>query len=134
MKKTLSDKNKRICFFLQLAGILLCTCATVYSDRVSTDIYIGGFLSVGGLVFSLRYLPLILLSGVFGEVPGMLCVLIVFLHNLFLDRNVAFLNFIYLVIVVATYSASGRRCFWSVRKTLLYGLSLTVLTGNLWGV
>ena len=89
---------------------------------------------VSGLVYVLKYIPFILASAFGGSVPGLMAVLIVFLHKSFAYSSFSYLTFIYLMVVIVVEAMAKKRFFKRWYTTLLAGFFLQFMTGVFWGV
>ncbi len=92
-----------------------------------------GFLTAG-LSYMIRYIPLVIISAIGGNLPGMLCVLLVFLHRSFMSSSFSYMTFIYLMVVCVVDMLSRKRFFSKWQKVILSSVFLQLLVGNFWGI
>ncbi len=89
---------------------------------------------VAGLAYSIRYIPLVVLTALGGNLPGMACVLIVLLHRSIVSSTFSYMTFIYLLVVCVVDQLSRRGFFKKWNTTLLVAVLLQLLVGNFWGI
>ena len=102
-----------------------------YNEKV---VYVNGAtFGVAGVAYAIRYIPLIILTGLCGNVPGMLCVLLVFAHRTVVYSAFSYMTFIYLLVVCVVDVLARKRWFGKWYKTLCVSAFLQLLVGNFWG-
>jgi signal transduction histidine kinase/DNA-binding NarL/FixJ family response regulator len=102
-----------------------------YNEKV---VYVNGAtFGVAGAAYALRYIPLVILTGLCGNVPGMLCVLLVFAHRTVMYSAFSYMTFIYLLVVCVVDVLARKRWFGKWYKTLCVSVFLQLLVGNFWG-
>ncbi len=87
---------------------------------------------VAGLVYVLKYIPIILSAAFGGAVPGMMAVLIIFFHRSFSYSSFSYLTFIYLVVVIVTDALARKKVFQKWYTTVMTAVILQFLTGVFW--
>ena len=92
-----------------------------------------GFLTAG-LSYAIRYIPLVIITAVGGNIPGVICVLLVFLHRSYVSSSFSYMTFIYLLVVCVVDILARKRFFGKWQKVLLASVFLQILAGNFWGI
>lgn len=92
-----------------------------------------GFLTAG-LSYAIRYIPLVIITAVGGNIPGVICVLLVFLHRSYASSSFSYMTFIYLLVVCVVDILARKRFFGKWQKVLLASVFLQILAGNFWGI
>ncbi|MBE5827827.1 MAG: response regulator [Butyrivibrio sp.] len=94
----------------------------------------GAGFSAAGLVYSLRYVPIVVTTALGGSIPGMASVLLVFLHRTFINSSFSYLTFIYLVVVIVVDLITRRRWFNKWYKVFPVTFFMMNLVGTFWGI
>jgi signal transduction histidine kinase/CheY-like chemotaxis protein len=94
----------------------------------------GASFGIAGLAYSIRYIPLVVLTALGGNLPGMVCVLIVLIHRSIISSSFSYMTFIYLLVVCVVDQLSRRKFFKKWQTTLLVSVLLQLLVGNFWGI
>lgn len=85
-----------------------------------------------GVAYALKYIPIVLLTAFGGSIPGMICVLILFVFKSFMYSSFSYLTFILLVVACTVDFYVKRGFFKTWAKTVVVILTLQVETGVLW--
>lgn len=94
----------------------------------------GAGFGVAGLVYSIRYVPLVITTALGGSIPGMASVLLLFLHRTAISSSFSYLTFIYLLVVIVVDLITRRRWFNKWYKVILVTLFMMNLVGTFWGI
>ena len=94
----------------------------------------GAGFSAAGLVYSLRYVPIVVTTALGGSIPGMASVLLLFLHRTFINSSFSYLTFIYLVVVIVVDLITRRRWFNKWYKVFPVTFFMMNLVGTFWGI
>jgi signal transduction histidine kinase/CheY-like chemotaxis protein len=87
-----------------------------------------------GIIYSLKYIPIMVCTALGGAVPGMMSVLFIFFFKSFISSSFSYLTFIYLI-VVCVVDVFARRSFYSKwYKIAAVVVTLQLITGVFWGV
>ncbi len=89
---------------------------------------------LAGLVYSSRYVPLMMTTALGGAVPGMMSVILVFIYNSVTNSSFSYLTFIYLVVVCVTDLLTRRHYFDKWYKVFITTVIFMNLTGTFWGI
>ena len=87
-----------------------------------------------GLSYAIRYIPLVIVTAIGGNIPGMMCVLLVFLHRSYISSSFSYMTFVYLLVVCVVDMLSRRRFYSKWPKVLAATAFLQLLVGNFWGI
>ena len=87
-----------------------------------------------GLLYAVRYIPLVIVTALGGNIPGMTCVLLVFLHRSYVSSSFSYMTFVYLLVVCVVDLFARRRFYAKKHKTFLASVFLQILVGNFWGI
>ena len=90
--------------------------------------------NMAGMIYAVRYLPMMMTAAFGGAIPGMISVLIVFIYRTIVDASFSYLTFIYLLVVCVTDLITRRKWFSSLPKTLLVCVFMQNLVGVFWGI
>ncbi len=95
----------------------------------------GSNLSLGleGLIYALRYLPLMIVAAVGGAIPAMMSVVIVFVHNSLVYGSFSYLTFVYLLVACVTDLMARRRWFAKWYMVPVATILMQGLVGAFWG-
>ena len=104
----------------------------VYNDNVF-HVENSSFL-VAGLLYMLRYIPLVIITALGGNVPGMLCVLLVFVHRFITSSTFSYMTSIYLFVVCVVDMLARRKYYSKRTKVIAATVFLQILVGNFWGI
>jgi signal transduction histidine kinase/DNA-binding response OmpR family regulator len=94
----------------------------------------GAGFGAAGLVYSLRYVPIVVTTALGGSIPGMASVLLLFLHRTFINSSFSYLTFIYLVVVIVVDLITRRRWFNKWYKVFPVTFFMMNLVGTFWGI
>ncbi len=94
----------------------------------------GAGFGAAGLVYSIRYVPLVITTALGGSIPGMASVLLLFLHRTFISSSFSYLTFIYLVVVIVVDIITRRRWFNKWYKVIPVTIFMMNLVGTFWGI
>ena len=94
----------------------------------------GADFGPAGLAYAIRFIPLVVITAIGGNIPGMMCVLIVFLQRSYVSSSFSYMTFIYLLVVCVVDLLARRRYFSTFKKTLVVTVILMLLVGNFWGI
>ena len=86
-----------------------------------------------GITYMIRYIPLVLITALGGNVPGMMCVLLLFIYRFITSGVFSYMTFIYLFVVCLVDMLSRRRYYGTWQKVLAATVFLQLLVGNFWG-
>lgn len=86
----------------------------------------------GSLTFTFKDIPLILLVGLCGYIPGILCVFIAFIYRAFTNISYSYIVFVYLMAALVTSWFTSRHFIIRKRFILLSSCILALLFGDLW--
>ncbi|WP_051538139.1 response regulator [Butyrivibrio proteoclasticus] len=89
---------------------------------------------VAGIAYSLKYVPIMVVTALGGAVPGMISVLIIFLYRSIIYSSFSYMTFIYLVVACFIDVVAKRKGFSTVSKTVTIMIIMQLLVGDLWGV
>ncbi|RKM61234.1 response regulator [Butyrivibrio sp. CB08] len=108
------------------------TFTIIYTEAIpSLD---GAGFGVAGIVYSLRYVPIMITTALGGNVPGMASVLLVFLHRSFTSSSFSYLTFIYLLVVCVVDLLTRRRFFNKWYKVIFVTFFMMNLVGTFWAI
>ena len=122
--------KKRIIMILMV--IFTALYIIIYNDRIFYVENSSYFLA--GLSYMMRYVPLVIITALGGNVPGMICVLLLFIHRFVISSTFSYMIFIYLFVVCLVDLLSRRGYYKTWKKTLLSTVFLQLLVGNFWGL
>ncbi len=113
----------------------------VLATSVYTVIYIwrmplydeAGF-GTAGLIYAMRYVPIMITAALGGSVPGMISVLMVFIFRSVYSSTFSYMTFIYLLVVIVLDLITRRRWFDKWYKTLAVVFFMQNLVGTFWGI
>lgn len=94
----------------------------------------GAGFGTAGLVYALRYIPIMLTAALGGAIPGMLSVLIVFIFRSVTSSTFSYMTFIYLLVVIVLDLITRRRWFDKWYKALAVSFYMQNLVGTFWGI
>ncbi|MCH4191917.1 MAG: ATP-binding protein [Butyrivibrio sp.] len=86
----------------------------------------------GSLTFTGKDICLLLLTGLCGYIPGVVCVFIAFIYRAFTNIAFSYIVFVYLLAVLVTSWFSRRQFIIRKRYILLSSCILALLFGDLW--
>ncbi len=118
---------------INLIMILVTSTFTILYTEIMPSLDEAGF-GVAGIVYSLRYVPIMITTALGGNVPGMVSVLLVFLHRSFTSSSFSYLTFIYLVVVCVVDFITRRRFFNKWYKVIFVTLIMMNLVGTFWAI
>ena len=95
--------------------VLLTSCFTITYTLIMPSFDGAGF-GTAGLIYALRYIPIMVTAALGGAVPGMISVLIVFIHRSLAASSFSYMTFIYLMVVIVVDVISRRRWFNRTKK------------------
>ena len=113
--------------------VLLTSCFTITYTLIMPYFDDAGF-GAAGLIYALRYIPIMVATALGGAVPGMISVLIVFIHRSLAASSFSYMTFIYLMVVIVVDVISRRRWFNKVYKILPVTIFMMNLVGTFWGI
>jgi len=103
-----------------------------YNSKMFHVDYMG--FGLAGIIYGLRYIPLMLVSSVGGAVPAMVCVILVFAHSSAMYSSFSYLTFIYLLVACVCDVLAKRRWFNKWYKVIPVTIFMMNLVGTFWGV
>ena len=87
-----------------------------------------------GISYAFKYLPIILISGLGGNVPAMICVLTIFAYRTIVYSSFSYLTFILLVVACTVDGLARKRFFAKWYTTILAAVILQLETGVFWAI
>ena len=87
-----------------------------------------------GLAYALKYIPIVLLTGLGGSVPGMISVLSFFMYKSVIFSSFSYLTFIYLVVACTVDVLARKGFFRNWARTVVVVLTLQIETGVFWTI
>ncbi|WP_029231612.1 response regulator [Butyrivibrio sp. VCB2006] len=123
------DEPKRVVVNAVIV-ILTAICSIMYNVLIATVSHNGG--PVVTLLFISKFVPIVLASAFGGAVPGMMAVLIIFIHRTIAYSSFSYLTFIYLLVVIIVDALARKSFFKKWYTTVLSAVFLMFLNGVCW--
>ena len=123
------DEPKRVVVNAVIV-ILTAICSIMYNVLIATVSHNGG--PVVTLLFISKFIPIVLASAFGGAVPGMMAVLIIFIHRTIAYSSFSYLTFIYLLVVIIVDALARKVFFKKWYTTVLSAVFLMFLNGVCW--
>ena len=120
-------------FFVNAFMLVIATLIMIFYDNHVRFLNADNFLT-SGLVYALKYTPIVLLTAFGGSVPAMISVLIVFMTKSVIYSSFSYLTFIYLVVACTVDFMTRKGFFKTWAKTVAVVLMLQVETGVFWTI
>ncbi len=89
---------------------------------------------IAGLVSIFKYLPIMVVTGLGGAVPGMMSVLITFFYKSITSSSFSYLTFIYLLVAIIIDTLARKGFFGKWYKVILVSVFMQLLVGDFWAV
>ncbi len=118
---------------INIVMILLTSTYTIFYTNVMPYLDGAGF-GTAGVVYAMRYIPIMITTALGGSIPGLASVLLVFLHRTFISSSFSYLTFIYLVVVCVVDLITRRRWFNKWYKVFAVTFFMMNLVGTFWGI
>ena len=121
------DKNSKILTItITAVGII----ATLILSAMELNV-----MTVSGNPMSLTFahVPIIVLSGLCGQIPGLIAVLTVFIHHAFADIDYSFYVFIYLMLCIGVSYIFKKKWYKDKKRYICCMLATTFILGDVWG-
>jgi signal transduction histidine kinase/DNA-binding NarL/FixJ family response regulator len=129
LKGKFTEKMLVNIFSIVMAAFL----SIMYDRHVSFVSDLDNYVIVG-LVFSFKYIPIMVCTALGGAVPGMMSVLVIFFFKSFISSSFSYLTFIYLIVVCIVDFFSKKRFYNKWYKLAAVILVLQLVVGDVWGV
>ncbi len=129
LKGKFTEKMLVNIFSIVMAAFL----SIMYDRHVSFVSDLDNYVIVG-LVFSFKYIPIMVCTALGGAVPGMMSVLVIFFFKSFISSSFSYLTFIYLIVVCIVDFFSKKRFYNKWYKLAVVILVLQLVVGDVWGV
>ncbi len=127
------DRSRRTKYLINAAMIFLTSIYMIMFNRHMFHVESAGF-GLAGLVYAIRYIPIMVTAALGGAVPAMMSVILVFIHNSFAYGIFSYLTFIYLMVACITDYLARKKWFDKWYKVLPVTVFIQGLTGVFWGV
>jgi signal transduction histidine kinase/DNA-binding response OmpR family regulator len=118
---------------INIVMILLTSTYTIFYTNAMPYLDGAGF-GTAGVVYAMRYIPIMITTALGGSIPGLVSVLLVFLHRTFISSSFSYLTFIYLVVVCVVDLITRRRWFNKWYKVFAVTFFMMNLVGTFWGI
>ena len=87
-----------------------------------------------GISYAFKYMPIILIAGFGGNVPGMITVLLIFFYRTIVYSSFSYLTFILLLVACTVDGIARKRFFSKWYMTILATFFLQIETGVFWPI
>ncbi len=89
---------------------------------------------LAGIIYAMRYIPLMIVSAVGGALPAMMCVVVVFIYHSVVFNSFSYLSCIYLIVACIMDVLAKKK--WFARWYMLPVLTVIIqtATGLFWGI
>ncbi len=94
----------------------------------------GAGFGIAGLIYAVRYIPIMILSALGGAVPGMISVLVMFLYKSFSSSTFSYMAFIYLLVVCIVDTLACKKWFNKWYKVFPVTVFMQNCVGIFWGI
>ncbi len=88
---------------------------------------------IAGMIYAIRYIPLMITAALGGAVPALISVLLVFAYNCVKFSSFSYLTFIYLVVACVTDFLARRKWFNKAVKIIPVTVIFQLIVGLFWG-
>lgn len=130
-RELFGTRNRQIAHYMILTIAVMIVSSFLIYKSVHEDELVAQYF-IGGITFHFDNMLVLLMSGIIGFVPAMVCFSLAFVNMLVFNFNEAYSVFIYLI--AATIAFAGVRGRWYERKkfqTIVLGLLFAFILGDL---
>ena len=133
-RKNIAKDEKRT--VKMIIGIIMVLFTSFYIIKYNSKMYYVDSMGFGlaGILYAIRYVPLMIVAAVGGAIPSMLSVLLVFAYNSVKNNSFSYLTFIYLVVACVTDLFAKKKWFNKWYKVLGVTFFMMNVVGTFWGV
>ncbi|MCR5155524.1 MAG: response regulator [Butyrivibrio sp.] len=130
---TKADKQERLKLIINIVMVIF---TAFYTIKYNQKMYHVDNMSYGvaGIIYAFRYLPVLVTTALGGAVPGMMSVILVFIHYSFAYSSFSYLTFIYLLAACVADILASRKWFdrsWKIFPVTIFFMNLL---GAFWGI
>ncbi|MBE5827179.1 MAG: response regulator [Butyrivibrio sp.] len=127
------DKKEKLKIIINVTMVILTAFYTIKYNQKMYHVDSMGF-GIAGIIYAFRYLPVLVTTALGGAVPGMMSVILVFIHYSIAYSSFSYLTFIYLLAVCVTDILTRRKWFdrsWKIFPVMIFYMNLL---GTFWGI